>query len=194
MLAFIDRHDCLWLSPFLHVQLIHQPSRLLLLLSHFILPLSWISEANSTSRLWVSSVAIFKESVGFEVLTTMAMKCTVFWVVTPCHSDGAQHFRGWLTLLHLGFCLLLVCSCLAYSWTLKMEAICSSETLIRVRTTWLCNPENRIYSSKNASNKQRMPISFIAFGIAHISAVVAAPTPESATVDSSGRGSLISSK
>jgi hypothetical protein len=61
-------------------------------------PTSGISEANSTSRLWVSSVTIFKESFGFEVLTA----------VTPCRSDRSEHFRGRLILLDSGFCLLLL--------------------------------------------------------------------------------------
>jgi hypothetical protein len=75
-----------------------------------------------------------------------------------------------------------------------MEAMYFSETSIPVRTTWRCNPENRTYSSKYAPNKQRIPVPFLAFGIAYISAAVAARASESATVDSSGRGSLISRK
>jgi hypothetical protein len=33
-------------------------------------------------------------------------------------------------------------SCLAYSLILKMEVICSSETLGLLRTRWHCNPED----------------------------------------------------
>jgi hypothetical protein len=103
-------------------------------------PTSGMSEANPTSRLWVSSVTIFKEAFGFEVLTA----------VTPCRSNRAEHFRGRVNILDLGFCLLLLCSFLAYSLTLKMEAICSSETSVPIRTTWSYNSESRAYSSKNA--------------------------------------------
>jgi hypothetical protein len=42
---------------------------------------------------------------------------------------------------------LLLVSCLVYSSTLKMEAICSSATLGLLRTTRLYNPEVRILNN-----------------------------------------------
>jgi hypothetical protein len=52
----------------------------------------------------------------FEVLTSVVMKCTIIWDITPCSPLKAPAF----TLV----------SCLAYSSTLKMEAICFSETSV----------------------------------------------------------------
>jgi hypothetical protein len=54
--------------------------------------------------------------VGFEVLTAVVMKSTVFWDITPAF---------------------MLVSCPSYSSTLKMEAICSSKKLVDFQqTTW----------------------------------------------------------
>jgi hypothetical protein len=90
--------------------------------------------------------------VGFDVLTAVVMKSTIFLDITPCsplkvnrrfagtyrlHLQGRgisrernQHERRWQaepasTLI----------SCSAYSSTLKMEAICSSETSVDFQQT-----------------------------------------------------------
>jgi hypothetical protein len=56
------------------------------------------------------------------------MKSAIFWDVTPCGLLGA--------------CILLV-TCLVYSSTLKMEAVCSSETLVTFyQTTQRLIPED----------------------------------------------------
>jgi hypothetical protein len=95
--------------------------------------------------------------VGFEVLTAVVMKSTIFWDITLCSLLNVnRRFRG---IYHLHFqgrrisqtrnqheALLATCftlvSCLAYSWTLKMEVICSSETSVDIQwTTWRYIPE-----------------------------------------------------
>jgi hypothetical protein len=48
--------------------------------------------------------------------------------------------------------LLLIVSCLAYSPNLKMEAICSSETLDSLRTTRRDNPDDRTPHSYRSEN------------------------------------------
>jgi hypothetical protein len=58
--------------------------------------------------------------VGFEVLTAVVMKSSVFGVITPCSNLAA--------------CIILI-SCLAYSSTLKMEVTCYSETSINFYQT-----------------------------------------------------------
>jgi hypothetical protein len=63
--------------------------------------------------------------VGFEVFTAVVMKSINFWDVTPC------------SLLSL-FCLPPVCLLVLaeiISSTLKMEAICSSETSVATQQT-----------------------------------------------------------
>jgi hypothetical protein len=57
--------------------------------------------------------------VGFEVLTAVVMKSTIFWAITLCSPLKSQPmFRRDISPAFM----------LAYSSTLKMEAICSSET------------------------------------------------------------------
>jgi hypothetical protein len=63
--------------------------------------------------------------VGFEVLTVVVMKSTVFWDIKPCSP---------LKVNRLSPAVMLV-SCSAYSSTLKMEMICSSETLVDLQWT-----------------------------------------------------------
>jgi hypothetical protein len=80
---------------------------------------------------------------------------SVFGDVTPCSPARINQRLGGPYRLYLqetskkqariAACFLLV-SCLAYSSTLKMEAICSSEMLIGFyRTTWYYTQEDRIF-------------------------------------------------
>jgi hypothetical protein len=89
----------------------------------------------------------------------------MFWVLIMCGSEKAQLFTGIYSLCFQGrkesqttnqqkvklrLILLLLVSCLAYSLTLKMEAICSSEMLCCLQTTWCNNLDNHtlhIYKS-----------------------------------------------
>jgi hypothetical protein len=58
-----------------------------------------------------------------------------FCIVTSCSSERDRRCSA---------CRLrLLVSCLAYSSTLKMEAMCSSETSGPHRTTWHCDSEDR---------------------------------------------------
>jgi hypothetical protein len=90
--------------------------------------------------------------VGIEVLTAVVMKSTIFWDITPCSLLKVNRRFGGTYRLHLqgrrtsrasnlppAFTLV---SCSVHSSTLKMEAICSSETSIDFqRTTWHCISE-----------------------------------------------------
>jgi hypothetical protein len=72
-----------------------------------------------------------KFNAGVEVRTTMVIRRPVFWVKTPYS-------------LLLATCFMLV-SCMAYFLTLKMEAICSSKTLVDSQQTAQCYvPEDRV--------------------------------------------------
>jgi hypothetical protein len=65
---------------------------------------------------FISSLTnILRIHVGFEVLTAVVMKSSIFWDITA--------------ELYLPPSLMLVC-CLAYSSTLKTEVTCSSETSV----------------------------------------------------------------
>jgi hypothetical protein len=83
------------------------------------------------------------KNVGFEVLTAVVMKSTIFWDIKPC-SPLKVNRRFWRTYrLHfqgqrIGLARnqlyfppdFTLVSCSAYSSTLKMEAICSSEATV----------------------------------------------------------------
>jgi hypothetical protein len=89
---------------------------------------------------------------GFEVLTAVVMKSTVFWDITPYSSLNVNQRFGGTYCLHLQGQRIswarsqhesrwqaeaLLVSCLAYSSTLKMEPICSFRTLVDIhQTTW----------------------------------------------------------
>jgi hypothetical protein len=77
--------------------------------------------------------------VGFQVPTEVVMKSTIFWDITPCSQLKVnRRFGGPLlaTCFHAGFLLGLFS-------TLKMEAICSSETSVDFqRTTRRYIPED----------------------------------------------------
>jgi hypothetical protein len=94
--------------------------------------------------------------LGFEVFTAVVMKSTIFWDITRCSLLNAnRRFRG-------TYCLHLQCRRIsharnhresrwqaelslspAYSSTLKMEAICSSEKSVDIQgTAWRYIPED----------------------------------------------------
>jgi hypothetical protein len=91
--------------------------------------------------------------VGFEVLTAVVMKSTIFWNITPCSPLSVNRRFGGTYRLHLqdrksklskNACHLLSCWYLAQLifLTLKMEAMCSSETSVDTQqTTWRHIPE-----------------------------------------------------
>jgi hypothetical protein len=87
------------------------------------------------------------DSVGFEVLTEVVLKSSTFWNITPCcflkvercfreTYDHLQDRRKRINHYKARKKFLLP-SCLAYSWTLKIEATCSSKTYVCFqRATW----------------------------------------------------------
>jgi hypothetical protein len=76
--------------------------------------------------------------IGFEVLTAVAMKSSIFWDITLCSPlKVSQHFGELLPVF-------MLVSCLAYCLALEIEATCSSEMLVDFqRTTQHCIPEDR---------------------------------------------------
>jgi hypothetical protein len=58
----------------------------------------------------------------------VVMKCSLFWDITPCSPLKAMRRFGEKFRLHLPDFTLV--SCLAYSSTLKLEEICSSEASV----------------------------------------------------------------
>jgi hypothetical protein len=83
-------------------------------------------------------------NVRFEVVTAVTMKNAVFWDVAPCSSCVNRRFGGTYRIV----CSLqppaYAGSSLADFFTLKMEAICSSETSVHTITTIRHIPENGI--------------------------------------------------
>jgi hypothetical protein len=88
------------------------------------------------------------ESVGFEVLTAVIMKNSVSWDMTPCSPANQVMFRSNISLSSKlkSKLYLLLASCLLhdrFSLALKMDAICSFETLVDFhRTTQSYIPED----------------------------------------------------
>jgi hypothetical protein len=93
----------------------------------------------------------------FEALTAVLMKSTIFWDITPCIPLSVNRRLGGTNRLNLKgrkikrwtkparnqVTSLQVVSCSAIFFTLKMEAICSSETSVDTqRTTLRCIPED----------------------------------------------------
>jgi hypothetical protein len=95
---------------------------------------------------------------GFEVLTAVVMKSTTFWDITPCRPlKFNRRFKGtYYVCFPPAFTLV---SCSAYYSTLKMEAICSSETSVAIqRITRPYIPEDSTLYVSDAfcvSNAQR---------------------------------------
>jgi hypothetical protein len=77
---------------------------------------------------------------GSEVLTAMVIKITIFWDIMSYSSLKVNHFEGTYHLrvaeALLATCFMLV-SCSAYSSTLKMKAIFSSEMSLDFQWTIL---------------------------------------------------------
>jgi hypothetical protein len=72
-----------------------------------------------------------KGRIGFEVLTLVPVKDMIFRVVRLCSSEEAGRFGG-IYRLH----------CVAYSPTVKIEAICFSQKSGVLRTTRRCNTQD----------------------------------------------------
>jgi hypothetical protein len=96
-----------------------------------------IYETNGTrkkSSLFLHYFPVLSFLAGFEVLTAVVMKGTIFWDITPCSPLSVnRRFGGTYRLLSRWFLAQLIAS------TLKMETICSSETSVDFqRTTPIC--------------------------------------------------------
>jgi hypothetical protein len=96
-------------------------------------------------------------SVGFEVFTAVVMKTIIFWDMTLCSPMSFNRRFGGTYRLHLQgrrnrFSHLLVRWFVEpISSTLKMEAICSSETLVETQRTTRCHiPEDDTLQSASA--------------------------------------------
>jgi hypothetical protein len=113
-----------------------------------IFPSSFVLLFISLTPFSISSLLLvyFFYDVISEVLTEVVMKGTIFWDITLHSPLKVKRSFGGTYRLHLQVCLppaftLVYCS--AYSSTLKMEAICSSETSVDFqRTTRRCVPED----------------------------------------------------
>jgi hypothetical protein len=108
------------------------------------MPTSEVASHTATTRFGKVSDS------GFEVLTAVVMKSIIFWDMTPCSPLNRRFGRTYR--LHLQgqigsaknqqaskACHLLACWFFAepISSTLKMEAICSSETSVETQRTTL---------------------------------------------------------
>jgi hypothetical protein len=76
------------------------------------------------------------------------LKSSVFWDIMPCSLLKVNYILEENVTFIFRICLLAACfmliACLAYSSTLKMEATCSSKTLVDSQwTTWHYIPEDR---------------------------------------------------
>jgi hypothetical protein len=67
-------------------------------------------------------------------------------------SQSKKPAKAGSKLSGLVFHLLLLASCVAYSSVMKMEAICSSEMLRSLQTTWYYNAEDCILHSHCQEN------------------------------------------
>jgi hypothetical protein len=106
------------------------------------------------------NVCVYIFILGFEVITAVIMKGSIFWYITPCsllkvnrrfgrtylpffwiEEESKKEMIMNLTLLDS---ISMLLSCLAYSSTLKMEATCYSETSVgSLRATRRYIPEHR---------------------------------------------------
>jgi hypothetical protein len=104
--------------------------------SFAILPNKGEETADVISSLKSTASVNKHESVGFEVPTALIMESPICWDVAPC-----SLLKGHQRSKQKGTCFMLV-SCLAFSSTLMMEAICSFETSVDYqRATQRCVPE-----------------------------------------------------
>jgi hypothetical protein len=94
--------------------------------------------------------------LGFS-LQQLQGAASVFWDITPCSLlKVSRRFGGTFRLApaELAACFALV-PFLAKSWTLKMEAICSTETSVEFqRATRRCIPEDRTLHNHCYENKR----------------------------------------
>jgi hypothetical protein len=87
------------------------------------------------------------------------MKSRVFWLVMPCSSGPARHFRGTYRLNLHGWWVTHTrnqqkqLGSWAYYLTMKMEVICSSKTSGCLWTTQRYNPEAHILQSQPWEHK-----------------------------------------
>jgi hypothetical protein len=99
-------------------------------------------------KILIIEIIVTIITVGFEVLTAVLMKSTIFWDITPCSPlKDNRHFEGTCRLyLQRALCLphaFTLVSCLACSSTLKMKATRSSQTSVDFqRTTRRYIPED----------------------------------------------------
>jgi hypothetical protein len=101
----------------------------------------------SIAVLFIGQTGYLEQYVGFEVLTAVVMKSSVFWDLMPCSPLKVnQSFSGTCRHHLQGWRISQVrnqheagskqsSACLAYSLTLKMEVTCSSETLVDFQWT-----------------------------------------------------------
>jgi hypothetical protein len=75
------------------------------------------------------------KKLEFEVFTAVVMKSIIFWDMTPCSPLSYNRRFGGTYRLHLLATCLLAGFAEPISSTLKMEAICSSETLVVTQQT-----------------------------------------------------------
>jgi hypothetical protein len=70
--------------------------------------------------------------ISFEVLTVVTVKSTISWDITLCSPFKVKTFQRKMLPPSSGLCLspaFTLESCSAYSLTLRMEVVCSSETV-----------------------------------------------------------------
>jgi hypothetical protein len=105
------------------------------------------------SSSWISTIIIpiHKTSlrhVGFEVLTVVAMKSSIFLHITQCSPLKVDRRFG-LTCSKLAASFMMVSS-LAYSSIVEMEGTCSSETSADFQRTTKCyTPEDRTLQAES---------------------------------------------
>jgi hypothetical protein len=95
-----------------------------------------VENSNSTAVL----TAFYGHSfvnVRFEVSTAVTVMIIIFWEMTPCGSYKNRRFGD--AVYNRAYCFAL---CLLVSFTLKMEAIRSSETSVLIRATRRHLPED----------------------------------------------------
>jgi hypothetical protein len=112
----------------------------------------WILKNTSLNaiihRQFSEPIAICSTFKGYEkdeILTAVTMRSSIFWDITPCSPLKVNRRFGGTHRLHLqgrtnrakkpAWKQVASRSCSAYSSTLKMEAICSSETSVGSRRT-----------------------------------------------------------
>jgi hypothetical protein len=109
-------------------------------------------------HLPVIGTPILEQTVEFEALTAVVMKSTNFGDITAC---GPLKVNRRFGITYLLLCLppaFTLVSCTAYSSTLKIEAICSSETSVHVqRATRRYIPGESTLPETNCLNTKEVP-------------------------------------